>query len=38
MQNLKRKYSIKKENILGHSDISPLRKYDPWRKISLEKT
>jgi len=36
---LKRKYSIKKENILGHSDISPLRKYDPgekfpWKKLS----
>jgi len=36
---LKRKYSIKKENILGHSDISPLRKHDPgekfpWKKLS----
>tara|TARA_B100000963_G_C22389859_1_gene563982 strand:- start:27 stop:734 length:708 start_codon:yes stop_codon:yes gene_type:complete len=36
---LKRKYSIKKENILGHSDISPLRKDDPgekfpWKKLS----
>jgi len=38
-KNLKRKYSIKKENILGHSDIAPLRKLDPgekfpWKKLS----
>ena len=38
-KNLKRKYSIKKENFLGHSDISPLRKVDPgekfpWKKLS----
>ena len=38
-KNLKRKYSIKKENILGHSDIAPLRKIDPgnkfpWKKLS----
>ena len=37
--NLKKKYSIKKENILGHSDIAPLRKSDPgekfpWKKLS----
>ena len=25
-QQLKKKYSIKKENFLGHSDIAPLRK------------
>ena len=36
---LKKKYSIKKENILGHSDIAPLRKNDPgekfpWKKLS----
>ena len=36
---LKKKYSIKKENFLGHSDISPLRKVDPgekfpWKKLS----
>ena len=37
--NLKKKYSIKKENFLGHSDIAPLRKCDPgekfpWKKLS----
>ena len=37
---LKKKYSIKKENFLGHSDIAPLRKQDPgekfpWKKLSL---
>ena len=36
---LKKKYSIKKENFLGHSDIAPLRKTDPgekfpWKKLS----
>mgnify|MGYP006125794731 CR=1 FL=1 len=36
---LKKKYKIKKQNILGHSDIAPLRKKDPgeyfpWRKLS----
>ena len=30
---LKKKYSIKKENILGHSDISPDRKKDPGEKF-----
>ena len=38
---LKRKYSIKSENILGHSDISPYRKIDPgekfpWLKLSKQ--
>ena len=30
---LKKKYAIKKENYLGHSDISPLRKIDPGEKF-----
>ncbi len=38
-QKLKKKYLIKKENFLGHSDIAPLRKNDPgekfpWKKLS----
>jgi N-acetylmuramoyl-L-alanine amidase len=38
-KNLKKKYMIKKENFLGHSDIAPLRKLDPgekfpWKKLS----
>ncbi len=32
-RSLKKKYKIKKENILGHSDISPLRKIDPGEKF-----
>ena len=37
---LKKKFRIKKENFLGHSDIAPLRKSDPgekfpWKKLSL---
>ena len=31
--DLKKKYAIKKENFLGHSDIAPLRKNDPGEKF-----
>ena len=36
---LKKKYKIKQENFLGHSDIAPLRKVDPgenfpWQRLS----
>jgi N-acetylmuramoyl-L-alanine amidase len=39
---LKKKYLIKSENFLGHSDISPIRKIDPgekfpWKKLSTYK-
>ena len=30
---LKKKYKIKNKNILGHSDIAPLRKKDPGEKF-----
>ena len=41
-KNLKKKYSLKAENFLGHSDIAPLRKIDPgekfpWKKLSFKK-
>ena len=31
-----KKYKINKKNILGHSDISPLRKKDPGEKFPWE--
>ncbi len=41
-KSLIKKYSIKKQNILGHSDIAPLRKKDPgerfpWKFLSNKK-
>ena len=41
-KNLKKKYKIKEDNILGHSDIAPLRKKDPgekfpWRLLNKKK-
>ncbi len=40
--DLKRKYKIKNHNILGHSDIAPLRKLDPgnrfpWKLLNKKK-
>ena len=34
---LSKKYNIKKQNILGHSDISPNRKKDPGEKFPWKK-
>ena len=39
-KDLKKKYKIKKENFLGHSDVAPSRKIDPgekfpWKKLSV---
>ena len=34
---LKKKYKIKNSNILGHSDIAPLRKQDPGEKFPWQK-
>jgi len=41
-KNLKKKYKIKNSNIVGHSDIAPLRKKDPgekfpWKKLQKNK-
>ena len=40
-KNLKKKYSIKSKNFLGHSDIAPLRKLiqvkNFWKKLSIKK-
>ena len=38
-KHIKKKYKIKTDNFLGHSDIAPLRKIDPgekfpWKKLS----
>ena len=34
---LKKKYNVKKQNILGHSDIAPDRKKDPGEKFPWKK-
>tara|TARA_B100000963_G_C22609283_1_gene664077 strand:+ start:1485 stop:2192 length:708 start_codon:yes stop_codon:yes gene_type:complete len=36
-KSFKKKYKIKNENFLGHSDIAPLRKQDPGEKFSWKK-
>ena len=41
-KNLIKKYKIKKKNVIGHSDVSPLRKIDPgekfpWRQLANNK-
>ena len=36
IKKLKKKFKIKNQNILGHSDIAPLRKKDPGEKFPWE--
>ena len=41
-KRLAKKYKVKKKNIIGHSDIAPLRKIDPgekfpWKKLASSK-
>ena len=36
-RNLTKKYKIKQRNMVGHSDVSPLRKMDPGEKFPWEK-
>ena len=36
-QSLIKKYKIKRQNIVGHSDIAPLRKLDPGEKFPWKK-
>ena len=37
MQKFKKKYKINNSNIVGHSDIAPLRKKDPGEKFPWKK-
>jgi len=37
LKYLMKKYNVPKKNILGHSDISPLRKKDPGEKFPWQK-
>ena len=36
-RNLIKKYKIKQKNVVGHSDVSPLRKMDPGEKFPWKK-